>query len=940
MRTCTLCILVAMLACPARSQIHEIHGSVLALDARIPVSGAIITLSQTADSAVVFRTLTDTSGAFTFAGVVPGTYLLQVNHLAYHHTRQTITVTPSTGQIDVVLLRPRTIPIGEVLIHATPPAVQKADTTEYVADAFKLHRDAQAEDLLMKLPGVSVTDGIVRAGGEEVKQVLVDGRPFFGTDPLIALRNIPADAIEKVQVFEKMSDQSEFTGFDDGQSMRTINIITRESRRRSQFGRASAGYGESGRYAATGAGNIFNGTQRISLLGQSNNANQQNFSAQDILGSLGGGPPGGGGPRGGSGGGRPRGGSGGGPGGGPPPGGIGRPGGNVELASSMIGIQSGLSTVHSIGTNYTDLWQSGVNITGSYFFNRSENDNDQTAHRDYTMTGDSRTVYDERSTSTTGNGNHRFNMRLDVPIDSMNSLLFVPNISYQSTDGTSVMGGTSLFAGGSSSVASTDSRSRSTGYTLSQNVLYRHKFDLPGRTISVDATLSGNARNRDAALRSAVYTDGTLSDITRQQRATEISGIGYSARVAYTEPVTVNSQAQVEVQSSLTRSASDTRTYDEDSLGVRTLDQVLSNTYDNWYWSQRAGASWQIRTTSTRFTVGTALERAALEGERSYPAMSETGYTFWSVLPSVALEYSPAPGHHFRVNYRGSTQAPSITQLQDVVDNSNPLFLSGGNPALRQTYTHSLTGRLFETEADRATSRMFMLMVSAANDYIANHIRTLARDTILTGGVGANAGSQITTPVNMSGYWSVRGNAEFGFPVEDISSNLDLSANASISRSPGMLNDAAYATTSWSFGGGLAVGTNVSREVDGHLVYNATYTASRNTLTQDARASYLTQTATLRSTLTFWEVLVVRNQAAYTLRTGLTGGKVQDSFLWTATVGMKFLAENRGELRLTVYDILAQNKSIGRTVTESYIEDTTNSILPRYLMLTFEYMWR
>ena len=145
-----------------------------------------------------------------------------------------------------------------------------------------------------------------------MKQVLVDGRPFFGTDPLIALRNIPADAIEKVQVFEKMSEQSEFTGFDDGQSMRTINIITRESRRRSQFGRASAGYGESGRYAATGSGNIFNGTQRISLLGQSNNANQQNFSAQDILGSLGG-PPGGGGPRGGFGEGRPRGGPGGGP---------------------------------------------------------------------------------------------------------------------------------------------------------------------------------------------------------------------------------------------------------------------------------------------------------------------------------------------------------------------------------------------------------------------------------------------------------------------------------------------------------------------------------------------------------------------------------------------------------------------------------------------------
>ena len=122
---------------------------------------------------------------------------------------------------------------------------------------------------------------------------------------------------------------------------------------------------------------------------------------------------------------------------------MGRPEGNVELANSMIGIQSGISTVHSIGTNYTDMWQSGVNITGSYFFNRSDNDNDQVNHRDYTMTGDTRTAYDERTTGTTGNGNHRFCMRMDVPIDSMNSFLFVPNISYQSTEGTSLMDGAS-----------------------------------------------------------------------------------------------------------------------------------------------------------------------------------------------------------------------------------------------------------------------------------------------------------------------------------------------------------------------------------------------------------------------------------------------------------------------------------------------------------------
>ena len=141
-------------------------------------------------------------------------------------------------------------------------------------------------------------------------------------------------------------------------------------------------------------------------------------------------------------------------------------------------------------------------------------------------------------------------------------------------------------------------------------------------------------------------------------------------------------------------------------------------------------------------------------------------------------------------------------------------------------------------------------------------------------------------------------------------------------------------------GGGFGLGTNVSRDIDGHLSYNATYTTSRNTLTPNVKTSYLSHSARLRSTLTFWEIVVLRNEASYTLRTGLTGGNSQDSFLWTATLGMKFLAENRGELRVTMYDILNQNRSIGRTVTDSYVEDTTNRVLPRYLMLAFEYSWR
>lgn len=907
----------------------------------LPVAGAIVTLVAASDTTVVHRAFSDSTGAVLLGGVPAGSYACTVTHLAYHRHHSTFRVTGVSPALGTLRLRPRTIPIEEVLVRATPPAVQKADTTEYVADAFKLNRDAQAEDLLLKLPGVSVIDGIVKAGGDEVRQVLVDGRPFFGTDPLIALRNLPADAIEKIQVFEKMSEQAEFSGFDDGRGMRTINIITRESRRRSQFGRAAAGYGERGTYAVTGSGNIFNGTQRVSLLGQSNNANQQNFSAQDILGDLGGGMRGGGGPRG-MRGGRPPGGPGG-PSGGPPPGGSGRMGAALELASSMIGVQSGLATIHSIGTNYADLWQGGSELNGSYFFNRSVNANAQTARRDYGMTGGSQSTYDESSARTTGNNNHRLSMRVELPIDSMNSLIFTPAVSVQNTDAsTSLFGQARSGTDPGSDLASLTTSSAS-GFTLGQNLLLRHRFDLPGRTLSVDGGLSVNARNRSSYLGSSLATTGNAVPVfTRQNGDNTTRGTTISGRLAFTEPVTVDSRLQLEISSSYSTSSSGTRTFSGDTLdaGITALDTTLSNTYENRYWSNRAGMSYQVRTEGLRFTAGTSVDFAVLRGERSFPSVLSTRRSFTSLLPSVSLDYSPRAGTHLRAGYRVSTQAPSIEQLQDVVNNTNQLLLTAGNPDLAQSIAHSLSVRHLSTEADRATSRMLMVAVTMTRDHIGNAIRTLRRDTVLAGGVRGTAGAQLTTPQNMHGYWNARTSADLGFPFLLIESNMNVSANAGYTRSPGLLDDQGYSTSTWTLGAGCAIGTNVSRELDGHLSYEGSYSRSRNTLTPDVTTAYLTHTVRFRSTVTLLDVVVMRNEVSYTGRTGLSGGSRQESLLWNASCGVKFLGQNRGELRLAVYDVLNRNRSLGRTVTEAYVEDTTNQVLPRYLMLTFEYAWR
>ena len=234
------------------------------------------------------------------------------------------------GAVDLgkIYIAPGEYEMGEVeIVEKGTILVQKEDTTEYFADAVKTNPDATAGDLISKMPGITVQDGKVQAHGEDVKNVFLDGKPFFGDDPNTVLKNVPAEIIERIQVYDKQSEQAEFTGFDDGNTSKTINIITRVRFRNGTFGKLAAGYGDQERYSTGGNLNFFNDKQRVTLLGQLNNTNEQNFSNEDLLGVMGdgGGGRGGGGmrPRGGGGGGR---GSGGGQSGGFG-GGMGGPGG-------------------------------------------------------------------------------------------------------------------------------------------------------------------------------------------------------------------------------------------------------------------------------------------------------------------------------------------------------------------------------------------------------------------------------------------------------------------------------------------------------------------------------------------------------------------------------------------------------------------------------------
>ncbi|RMG68351.1 MAG: TonB-dependent receptor, partial [Bacteroidetes bacterium] len=220
--------------------------------------------------------ITNERGLFRFDGLSAGDYGLEIRLAGFDTLRQAISLSRERTFLGVIALSPRSYALDQVRIEAERAAgQQKGDTTEFNASAFTTNPDATAEQLVQKLPGVMMQNGQVTAQGEQVQQVLVDGRPFFGNDPSAALRNLPAEVVDKIQVFDQQSEQAQATGFDDGNTTKTMNIITRPETRNGTFGRAYAGYGTDARYKLGTSLNFFQGDRRISIVGQTNNINQQ-----------------------------------------------------------------------------------------------------------------------------------------------------------------------------------------------------------------------------------------------------------------------------------------------------------------------------------------------------------------------------------------------------------------------------------------------------------------------------------------------------------------------------------------------------------------------------------------------------------------------------------------------------------------------------------------
>lgn len=936
----------------SQGQGYKIEGKITDATDNSELIGVSVVLQKAEDTSSKTGVVTDINGNFVINQLDAGNYLFRASYVGFQNYTQTINLNKDQN-LGIISMKVTNTQLQNVTITGEQIRVQQqGDTTSFNAGAYKTNPDANAEDLINKMPGISTEGGSIKANGEDVKQVLVDGKPFFGDDPNAAIKNLPAEIIDKIQVFDKLSDQAQLTGFADGNEQKTINIVTKPGKNTGQFGKIYAGYGardlglKENFYSAGGNLNYFKGDRRISIIALSNNINQQNFSTDDLLGVVSSN----------SGSGRSGGGN---------RGGRSRRSGNSaygrgsDASNFLVGQQAGITQTHSAGINYSDNWATNIRVSGSYFFNHTSNTNTNSLTRNYFGGADSNIIYKEYSTTTTRNTNHRANLRIEYDIDSANSLIFTPKLSYQQNESLRELAGNSRYPD-STLLNSTTNRNTANndGYNLGANLVYRHKFDKKGRTLSLNLNGALNNRTGDGTTYSlnqylSDTSSGFDSTLLAQRYDLTSKTQSLSANITYSEPMGKNSQLMINYAPSRSHSTSDKETMNENGGAYIDFDSSLSNKFDNTYTTQRGGLTWQFRKEKLMLMAGANYQYATLDGNQYYPSDFTVNRNFSNLLPTAMLNYRFSKTENIRLMYRTNTNAPNISQLQNVFDVTNPLLVKTGNAALAQDYTHTLIFRYGKTNTAKATNLFAMLYGSYVNNYIANETVYPTQNIVLAENVVLSEGSQISRPVNLNGYFSGRSFFTYGMPLRPIKTNLNLNLGFNYSRQPGKIryiktyeeliagtDGITNISDNYAVNAGVVFSSNISENIDFTLSYSGYYNMVRNSIQTQSDNNYYNHTASARINYLFLDRFVFNTTATHTLYSGLSAGYNQSFLLWNAAMGYKFLPDKSLDVRLSVYDLLNQNRAIERTVTETYIEDSYTNVLQRYFMLQATYTLR
>jgi outer membrane receptor protein involved in Fe transport len=542
-------------------------------------------------------------------------------------------------------------------------------------------------------------------------------------------------------------------------------------------------------------------------------------------------------------------------------------------------------------------------------------------------------------------------MRLEYQIDSANQLIITPSLSFQNNKSNRL---TDVQNVNTSGVLSTETinRTNSTrnGNNLNNNILYSHNFKKRGRTFSVNLNTSYNKRTGES------YTDYSKKDYIENFDSTDNRfsdqfnrTFQISARLSYVEPLGAKSQLQFTYNPSWSKSKADQMSYSYDTAAqsYSLFNEQLSNVFDNRTTAQNGGIAFRRGDRDNQFTAGVNYQRTDLYNNRTYPAPAfEGSKAFNNLLPNAFGRFKLSSRSNVRFFYRTNVNQPSITQLQDVVDATNPPFYSQGNPNLKPQYSHSLNGAYTFTNTGKGKVFVANVYAQKSNNYITNATYIVqGRDSL----IGKNVlvrNDQLTKPINVDGYYSLRSFLTYAFPVRFIKSNFNMNGGFNYSNIPGVFNNQNIESKNYTYSLGTVISSNVSQYVDFTVSYFANYNTSvaeagsaASGKVQKTTQNFFSHTGSVQLNLLSKSGWFFQNDLNNQLQWQNT---TEQYWLWNMSVGKKFLKDRRGELKLTAFDVLKQNVSFSRSVSDdgNAIYTQRSQVLTQYFLLTFTYNLR
>ncbi|MEM1125954.1 MAG: TonB-dependent receptor [Bacteroidota bacterium] len=902
-----LLVLVLLLPCThlahAQTVRATINGTVTDTTG-LGLQGATVVLLSQPDSVLAHFAISGRDGRFTLRRIPADTYILQVTFVGFAPLTQALTVQDSEVDVGTLVLQEATGRLGELVVNAERvPIVVKRDTLEYNAAAFAPRPGSNVEDLLRRLPGVEVDDnGTIRAQGETVQNVLVDGKEFFGDNPQMATRNLPAEAIEKVQVYDKQSDMAEFTGVDDGQEEKTINLELTEDAKRGYFGQISGGFGADERYDGQVSVNRFSPRTQLSLIGNANNVNRQGFGAADYIQFMGGlqalMADGGGSLR------------------------LGGPG--IPLGTDL---SDGFSQTFSVGLNANYDFSESLSIWSSYFLNSLDNRQDRTVFQEQPLGRLQAATLTEESLQQSDRLGHQFNLTARQAFSDGHDLRLRSTFSLSNTALTNRGDRATRDASGSlASTSLTDYGTEGDDVGGNATLTWRKRLTERGHSLVAEARAALNASDLKADLTNATtfFEAGDVLSYTELVQAQARTGNTFQQRqrLAFIYPVRGVGSFELGAERRQTQEDQDKRI--EDLVdGVPVLNPLLSEGFDRTYTYYEGGIRFNRRRKAFSFGVGVEVQTADLDGRIIGRDEAVEG-RFTNVLPSANLSWAPRVGMNLDARYTTRTREPSMNELQPFVDNRDPLNVYVGNPDLIPEYRHDLSLRYLYFDQFSFLNVMAFARVSRTQDAI---VRARTVDDQLR---------QEVTSINGGDAWSVNATTDVGTPIRPLGVQVNLGTRSLWDRSFERVNNVENDTRTLRTTVEARLGNRRKDDVDLSGGTRFTFNRVAYSLSDELDQQYVNRTFFGDVTWYLGETWEVQAGLRYRQFTQDVFGGQDDVALLEATV-TKRLFNDRIEVVLTGQDLLDQNVGVNFANTATFVQEERIASLGRYFMLKLVY---